>query len=156
MDTPGLKIICRDSCLVPDNQFDHPLSGRFDEQDAFVIFDDVEVPRGPRVHRRQSARLQHGACRTSWRANIMQQTMIRAQTKLEFAWGIACRMAEAIDVSDPAGPPDAGRDLGFRGADPCRGPSGGGGAYITVTAPGFWTAGRWTLSVCRYRTGFPG
>ena len=27
------------------NAFDHPLSSRFDEQDAFVIFDDVEVPR---------------------------------------------------------------------------------------------------------------
>ena len=27
------------------NLFDHPLSSRFDEQDAFVIFDDVEVPR---------------------------------------------------------------------------------------------------------------
>ena len=27
------------------NRFDHPLSSRFDEQDAFVIFDDVEVPR---------------------------------------------------------------------------------------------------------------
>ncbi len=27
------------------NLFDHPLSSRFDEQDAFVIFDDVEMPR---------------------------------------------------------------------------------------------------------------
>jgi aromatic ring hydroxylase len=32
----------------------------------------------------------------------MHQTMIRAWTKLEFAWGIACRMAEAIGASDPA------------------------------------------------------
>ena len=38
----------------------------------------------------------------SWRANAMHQTMIRAWTKLEFAWGIACRMAEAIGASDPA------------------------------------------------------
>ena len=31
--------------LGPANLFDHPLSSRFDEQDAFVIFDDVEIPR---------------------------------------------------------------------------------------------------------------
>ncbi len=35
----------------------------------------------------------------SWCANVMQQTMIRAQTKLEFAWGLATRMAEAIKAT---------------------------------------------------------
>ena len=45
MDTPGLKFLCRDSTSVNTNKFDNPLSSRFDEQDAFVIFDDVEVPR---------------------------------------------------------------------------------------------------------------
>ena len=45
MATPGLKVLCRDSVSSPGNLFDHPLSCRFDEQDAFVIFDDVEVPR---------------------------------------------------------------------------------------------------------------
>jgi aromatic ring hydroxylase len=35
--------------------------------------------------------------RTSWSPNIMQQTMIRAQTKLEFAWGIANRMLACIN-----------------------------------------------------------
>jgi aromatic ring hydroxylase len=32
----------------------------------------------------------------------MQQTMIRAQTKLEFAWALASRMAEAINANQPA------------------------------------------------------
>src|SRR5205085_2850210 len=45
MSAPGLKFICRDSVSASSNRFDHPLSSRFDEQDAFVIFDDVEVPR---------------------------------------------------------------------------------------------------------------
>lgn len=45
MGTPGLKFLCRDSVSGSPNRFDHPLSSRFDEQDAFVIFDDVEVPR---------------------------------------------------------------------------------------------------------------
>jgi 4-hydroxyphenylacetate 3-monooxygenase len=37
--------------------------------------------------------------KTSWWPNIMQQTMIRAQTKLEFAYGLANRMAEAINIT---------------------------------------------------------
>src|SRR5262249_14700954 len=45
MATPGLRFICRDSYSKPPNRFDHPLSSRFDEQDAVVIFDNVEVPR---------------------------------------------------------------------------------------------------------------
>jgi 4-hydroxyphenylacetate 3-monooxygenase len=39
---------------------------------------------------------------TAWWPNIMQQTTIRALTKLEFAYGLACRMAEAVnDLSAP-------------------------------------------------------
>ena len=101
MDTPGLKFICRDSVSMPDDRFDHPLSGRFDEQDAFVIFDNVEVPRD-RVFCDGNLQVYNTVMSASWRANAMHQTMIRAWTKLEFAWGLACRMAEAIGASDPA------------------------------------------------------
>lgn len=101
MATPGLKFICRDSVSMPDNRFDHPLSGRFDEQDAFVIFDNVEVPRN-RVFVDGNLAVYNSVMSASWRANAMHQTMIRAWTKLEFGWGIACRMAEAIGASDPA------------------------------------------------------
>lgn len=100
MDTPGLKFICRDSVSLPDNRFDHPMSGRFDEQDAFVIFDNVEVPRN-RVFCDGNLKVYNTVMSASWRANAMHQTMIRAWTKLEFAWGLACRMAEAIGASDP-------------------------------------------------------
>jgi 4-hydroxyphenylacetate 3-monooxygenase oxygenase component len=100
MDTPGLKFICRDSVSLPRDDFDHPLSGRFDEQDAFVIFDDVEVPRD-RVFIDGNLSVYNTVMSASWRANAMHQTMIRAWTKLEFAWGIATRMAEAINASDP-------------------------------------------------------
>jgi 4-hydroxyphenylacetate 3-monooxygenase len=100
MHTPGLKFICRDSVSLPDQRFDHPLSGRFDEQDAFVIFDNVEVPRN-RVFIDGNLPVYNSVMSASWRANAMHQTMVRAWTKLEFAWGLACRMAEAIGSSDP-------------------------------------------------------
>jgi 4-hydroxyphenylacetate 3-monooxygenase len=100
MDTPGLKFICRDSVSVASNRFEHPLSTRFDEQDAFVIFDDVEVPR-ERLFIDANLAVYNAVMKTSWWPNIMQQTMIRAQTKLEFAYGLAARMAEAINQTQP-------------------------------------------------------
>ena len=100
MATPGLKFICRDSVSRPGDLFDHPLSARFDEQDAFVIFDNVEVPRR-RVFVDGNLAVYNSVMSTSWRGNAMQQTMIRAWTKLEFAYGIATRMADAIGATDP-------------------------------------------------------
>jgi 4-hydroxyphenylacetate 3-monooxygenase oxygenase component len=100
MDTPGLKFLCRDSTSVATNIFDNPLSSRFDEQDAFVIFDDVEVPRD-RLFIDANLAAYNSVMLTSWWPNIMQQTMIRAQTKLEFAYGVAVRMAEAINANQP-------------------------------------------------------
>jgi len=93
--TPGLRFLCRDSVSRGRNRFDHPLSSRFDEQDAFVIFDDVEVPR-ERIFIDSNLAVYNQVMSVSWFPNIMQQTMIRAQTKLEFAYGLACKMAEVI------------------------------------------------------------
>lgn len=101
MNAPGMKILCRDSFSQPTHPHDHPLSGRFDEQDAFVIFDDVEVPKD-RVFINANLAAYNAVMRTSWSPNIMQQTMIRAQTKLEFAWGLAKRMLECINAKQPA------------------------------------------------------
>jgi 4-hydroxyphenylacetate 3-monooxygenase len=101
MATPGLKFICRDSFSTRLNLFDHPLSSRFDEQDAFVIFDDVEVPRD-RVFIDANRDAYNSVMTTGWYPNVMQQTMIRAQTKLEFAYGLAMRMAEIINDVSPA------------------------------------------------------
>lgn len=100
MDSPGLTFICRDSVSTGRDRFEHPLSSRFDEQDAFVIFDNVEVPR-ERLFIDANLAVYNSVMKTSWWPNIMQQTMIRAETKLEFAYGLAARMAEAINLNQP-------------------------------------------------------
>src|SRR5258708_2809641 len=100
MSTPGLKFLCRDSVSTGANRFDHPLSSRFDEQDAFVIFDEVEVPR-ERLFIDCNVKSYNTVMTTSWPPNIQQQTMIRASVKLDFAWGVALRMAAAINAVDP-------------------------------------------------------
>jgi 4-hydroxyphenylacetate 3-monooxygenase oxygenase component len=101
MATPGLKFLCRDSYAAPFNAFDYPISSRFDEQDGFVIFDDVEIPR-ERLFIDGNLQVHNTVMATSWGPNITQQTMIRAHTKLEFAHELATRMAEAVNDTRPA------------------------------------------------------
>jgi len=45
-DSPGLKMICREPIVRTDELtvYDHPLSARFEEIDALLVFDDVLVP----------------------------------------------------------------------------------------------------------------
>jgi aromatic ring hydroxylase len=114
MDTPGLIFLCRDSASTPAaNLFDRPLSSRFDEQDAFVIFDDVEVPRH-RVFIDGDLDVYNSVMGpTAWWPNIMQQTTLRALTKLEFAYGLASRMAEAVNDATPATLEMLGELLGY-------------------------------------------
>ena len=44
MNTPGLKIVCRDLYAENADPERHPLTVRFDEVDAALIFDDVVIP----------------------------------------------------------------------------------------------------------------
>src|SRR5471032_41081 len=75
MSTPGLKFLCRDSVSAGANRFDHPLSSRFDEQDAFVIFDDVEVPRD-RLFIDCNLASYNGVMTTSWPPNRSEERRV--------------------------------------------------------------------------------
>jgi 4-hydroxyphenylacetate 3-monooxygenase len=44
MGAPGIKHICRSSFAGRQPLEDYPLSGRFDEIDTMIVFDDVEIP----------------------------------------------------------------------------------------------------------------
>jgi 4-hydroxyphenylacetate 3-monooxygenase len=98
MDAPGLVFLCRDSGLRTDlDPVDAPFSTRFDEQDAYCIFDDVEIPKS-NVWIDGNIEVYNTVLAFSpWWPNIMQQTTARALVKLEFAYGLACRMAQAVN-----------------------------------------------------------
>ena len=102
VDTPGLIFLCRDSASAPGaHPFDRPLSSRFDEQDAFVIFDDVEIPRD-RLFLDGPVDVYNDIRTSGIVENLTTQTTIRAATKLEFAYGLATRIAEAVNDQSPA------------------------------------------------------
>jgi len=44
MGAPGIRHICRSSFAQRGAAEDYPLSGRFDEIDTMIVFDDVEIP----------------------------------------------------------------------------------------------------------------
>lgn len=94
--TPGLRMLCRDHYQAGDSAFDRPFSSRFDEQDAFLIFDDVEVPRD-RIFINGSTDVYNRLMTAGWVANVMQQTSIRARVKLEFAYDLCAQMARALN-----------------------------------------------------------
>jgi aromatic ring hydroxylase len=96
MGTKGLITLCRDHYGVAASVGDKPFSSRFDEQDAFMIFDDVEIPM-ERVFIDGDVDVYNGLMRHGWAANIMQQTSIRAAVKLEFAYELCARMAQATN-----------------------------------------------------------
>jgi len=104
LDTPGLKFLCRDSATVPTNGFDKPLSSRFDEQDAFVIFDDVEIPNHLLFLNgtRGSVEAYNAFGGPRVMSNMTTQTTIRALNKLEFSYGLGTLMAQAIGDASPS------------------------------------------------------
>ena len=102
MNAPGLKVLCRDHYGVDRNVFDHPFSIRFDEQDAFVIFDEVEVPKH-RVFCDSNPIVFNSALRNGWTGNIMHQTVVRALVKLEFAYDLANRIAKVTGQMERSG-----------------------------------------------------
>jgi aromatic ring hydroxylase len=86
MNTRGLKIICRDLYAEHADPERHPLTTRFDEVDAALIFDDVVVP-WERVFVYKNPQLLAGIMYIhTW---AQYSTMLRLITKLEGFLGIA-------------------------------------------------------------------
>lgn len=96
--TPGLRFICRDSFAKPRDPLDYPLSSRFDEMDAVVIFDDVEVPKERVFLDGDTEGYSEVISDTGWRGHIMHQAFTRAYVKLCFAFGLGHLIAHTTGV----------------------------------------------------------
>ncbi len=109
MATPGLKTICRPSFTHHGAVRDHPLSSRFDEMDATVVFEDVLVP-WERVFVDRNIPLLNRMYRDSrMRELTAHQTNARLEVKLGFVYALVNRMAEAQGL---AGRPEIMEMLG--------------------------------------------
>lgn len=99
MDHPGMMLLNRDSFSKQRDLFDYPLSSRFDEQDAIVIFDNCHIPKD-RVFIDGNTELYRAVTsEVNWGAYIVFQAMTRALTKLEFLFGIGHMIADMNGVN---------------------------------------------------------
>ena len=106
--TRGVIQVCRDHCGVDASLQDRPFSARFDEQDSFVIFDDVEVPN-ERVFVDGNLEVYNAIAPAVFPGNVLQQSAIRAMVKLEFAYDLCVQLAR---VQNTEGRPDVAQLLG--------------------------------------------
>ncbi|WP_246007347.1 4-hydroxyphenylacetate 3-hydroxylase family protein [Actinomadura pelletieri] len=148
MNTPGLKTLCREPLGGSGAGHAHPLARRYDEQDAMLFFDDVEIP-WERVFLLGDGLL---ALKGLSRINAwsMQSTHIRFHERLRTFISVAAMLADGIGVDGFRGiQEDLGElisyaetlRLGIAGAEAtaARTPSG-----LLAPAPsyglGFWSA----------------
>ncbi|MDY6860477.1 MAG: 4-hydroxyphenylacetate 3-hydroxylase C-terminal domain-containing protein, partial [Pseudomonadota bacterium] len=97
--TRGLKLLSRRSYEgAATSTFDYPLSSRFDENDAVVVFDDVKVP-WERVFVYRDLKMAQAQWHQT-RAHVMQnyQCMIRLTQKLHFLLGLARKIADLNNI----------------------------------------------------------
>ena len=109
--TKGLKLLSRKSYeAAAVSLFDNPISGRFDENDALVYFDDVKVP-WERVFVYRDTDL----CRAQFHDTMGHtfqnyQAQIRLSVKIRFLAGVARRLAETIGIANM---PQVREELGW-------------------------------------------
>jgi 4-hydroxyphenylacetate 3-monooxygenase len=100
VNAPGLRFICRPSVTHQKaaSLMDFPLSARFDETDAMVIFDDVLVP-WERVFIHRDPELCNGLYnRTGIMPQIMHQFSTKNLAKAEFMMGLAFAIAKSTNT----------------------------------------------------------
>src|SRR5437016_2913429 len=91
---PGLKLYPRRPyALGPTSVFDYPLSSRFDETDALVVFDDVFVPWEDVFIYRDVAMTRGQFFETPAHVLGNTQAQIRLTVKLKFLLGLAVKIA---------------------------------------------------------------
>jgi 4-hydroxyphenylacetate 3-monooxygenase len=93
--TKGLRLICRDTYDHGKSHFDAPLSSRFEEMDAVVLFDNVLVPWERVFMYRDPLLCNKAFAETNAVVHMMHQVVCGKLAKVEFIVGLLCRMAQA-------------------------------------------------------------
>ncbi len=95
INTPGLRLICRDSYDHGKSNFDAPLASRFEEMDAVVVFENVLVPWERVFMYRNPGMCNRAFSETNAVIHMMHQVACGKLAKTEFIVGLLCAMAKA-------------------------------------------------------------
>ncbi len=94
-NTKGVRLICRDTYDEGKSHFDAPLSSRFEEMDAVVIFENVLVPWERVFMYRDPSLCNKAFAETNAVVHMMHQVACGKLAKAEFMVGLLCAMAKA-------------------------------------------------------------
>ncbi|GAA3402455.1 4-hydroxyphenylacetate 3-hydroxylase family protein [Paenibacillus hodogayensis] len=95
--TPGVHLLCRES-FASENEEDHPLSSRYDEMDAVVIFDDALIP-WERVLVKNDPDLLWKVRSQSIVGNLsVHENIVRSVNRLEFVAAVGNELADSIGI----------------------------------------------------------
>jgi 4-hydroxyphenylacetate 3-monooxygenase len=99
VNAPGLKVYCRRPYATADvSSFDYPLTARFDETDALIVFDDVFVPWEDIFVYRDVDLVRRQWFETAAHVLGNTQAQIRLVTKTKFLAGIARKIAQVNGI----------------------------------------------------------
>lgn len=99
IDTEGLKLYCRRPYAPgATSHYDYPLSSRYDETDALLVFDDVLVPWDRVLVYKDVAGLRKQFFETGGHQLGNWQAQIRFVAKLQFILGLARKVAAVNGV----------------------------------------------------------
>lgn len=101
-NTKGLKFVCRESFALGESEFNYPLSSKFDEIDALVIFDHVFVP-WERVFYANNVHVANTFALSSlFRPLSLHQVVSRQVKKTEFLITLASAIVDSIQIEEHA------------------------------------------------------
>lgn len=97
--TKGLHLISRSSLAPREGalQADYPLSSRYEENDAVLIFEDVFVPWERTFFYRDAELASAYTRKTHCSAHAVHQVLVRSLVKAEFVTGLAQEVANATN-----------------------------------------------------------
>jgi 4-hydroxyphenylacetate 3-monooxygenase len=98
-NAPGLKLYCRRPYITgATSSFDYPLTTRYDESDALLVFDDVLVPWDRVFVDRDTTGVRRQFFDTGAHVLGNWQAQIRFAAKLQFIAGVARRVTQVNGV----------------------------------------------------------
>ena len=95
VNSPGLRMICRDSYDHQKSHYDAPLSSRYEEMDAVITFNEVFVPWERVFIYRDSDLCNRAFAQNHAVTQMMHQVVCGKLAKAEFIVGLLCAMARA-------------------------------------------------------------
>lgn len=98
LSTPGLRLICRESFDYGRSHFDHPLSSRFEEMDAVVVFHDVLVPWDRIFVLEDGEACNQLYQETDATVHMTHQVISKNIAKAEFLLGMASLIVDTIGI----------------------------------------------------------